>query len=79
MGPPREQLKVFPFQAGDGTFHIVPTTSSRPKRGREPTLCGLDTTFMRKSAPFAPDDPRGRVHFERGCDECIDKLSRLEV
>lgn len=74
--------RVFPFEdrsTTPKTFHYVATDRSKPKTGQEPTLCGKSTANMRASAPFKPGDPRGRVHFDYGCDECIDILSEADV
>ncbi len=68
------------FQETDGTrqFHYAAYPPGVPNaRANAPTLCGLKPTGMRKAAWFTPGDPRGKVHYERGCTMCIAKLSDL--
>jgi hypothetical protein len=69
---------LFPFEDATGIFHYAASDSSKAKRGREPTLCGLSTESMRRGSNFPTGDPRGAVHLERGCDDCIDIISEAE-
>ena len=39
-----------------------------------PTLCGLPVLDMRKAAWFDVGDRRGKVHFDRACEECRRRL-----
>lgn len=51
-------------------WHLVGHETSKPKKGREPTLCGLDTTDMRAGADFPSGDKRQAVFTTKGCAEC---------
>lgn len=73
----RYPSRAWPVEDSSGQFHIVGTNRSKIKLGEEPTLCGLDTSGMRKAAPFPPGDKRGMVHFERGCMDCIDTMADI--
>lgn len=63
------------FQDSTGDFHYRVYTPGR--RVGVATACGLDPQLMRESAAFPIGDTRGRVHFERGCDTCIEYLTVL--
>jgi hypothetical protein len=58
-----------------GTFHYIPYTPSTPGgRKHALTYCGFPRTGMRVAAFFRPTDPRGGVHYVRGCGQCRDRL-----
>lgn len=75
----RHPSKASPFEDSSGTWHYVGHDANKPKRGREPTLCGLSTADMRRGADFPSGDPRSAVHFERGCRDCIDYIANVDL
>lgn len=63
------------YQDTDGVFHyrIFEPGVKSGRRGA-PTACGLDTTGMRAAARFPLGDMRGRAHFDRACEGCMEAL-----
>ena len=61
---------------GVGRFHFIfrqPGTSHH-----QPTVCGLQDDDLLPAAWFQLGDRRGRVTFERACDQCLDALANLD-
>jgi len=58
-----------------GRFHFIfrqPGTAHH-----QPTACGV-VDGLRSAAWFQLGDHRGRVTFERACDQCLDALANLD-
>lgn len=53
-----------------GLFHYQAREMGVKSQNKNPTLCGMSVLDMRPAAWFDVGDRRGKVHFERGCEEC---------
>lgn len=62
-------------------FHYTLYIPGQPNgRASAPSICGItDFSGFRKSAPFILGDARGKVHFDRGCDSCVNGLAERVV
>lgn len=63
------------YEDADGEFHYQAYNVGEKNARSAPTLCNRPVDGMRKAAWFPVNDPRGRVHHERGCDTCRARLA----
>lgn len=70
---PREETRVEVYEA-DSIFHYQARAVGVKNQNSNPTLCGLPVLDMRKAAWFDVGDRRGKVHFDRACEECRRRL-----
>lgn len=55
-------------------FHYQYRVIGQENSRDTPMLCGLPRKRMRKAQWFPVGDERGRVHFDRACEGCVDRL-----
>lgn len=58
----------------DQVFHYQMRRIGVKDQNQNPTLCGKLVIDMRQAAWFTVGDKRGKVHFDRACGECRERL-----
>lgn len=69
-----DNCRVEIYEDGDGRFHFQPRQVAVKNQNQNLTLCGESVLDMRESAWFNIGDRRGRVHFDRACEDCREGL-----
>lgn len=57
------------YRSGD-EYHFVVYTPGVKGGRKQPTICGRRPEWLDQAAWFKLGDKRGRVHYDRACDEC---------
>lgn len=60
------------YQDSSGVFHYEFRESGIPRTRM--TACGRDSRQLRHAAFFEINDERGRLHYEKACEQCRDGL-----
>lgn len=68
------ECRVEIYEDDDGRFHYQMRRIGAKNQNQNPTLCGKLVLDMREAAWFTVGDKRGKVHFDRACEDCRERL-----